>query len=210
MLSCVQLIATPWTVAHQVPLSMKFPRWKYRNRLPFPFWGDLPDPGIKPGSPSLQSDSLLSEPPGISCISNDAFRRNTYKEKLLIQTSHFTDGKTEAPNRDLFCQRFAQVVKEVKLESASLGQWPMRSHQDFDGDEEEPGVHGPHQTLVIDLLWLCSCQSFSLFFLFPLLYWKTEFVLFRTCTSTTEMFRICKKTCVHNQGFFLNFQIQRG
>ena len=35
------------------------------------------------------------------------------------------------------------------------------SHQDFDGDEEKPGVHGPHQTLVIDLLWLCSCQSFS-------------------------------------------------
>ena len=32
--------------------------------LPFPSPGDLPDPGIKPGSPMLQADSLLSEPPG--------------------------------------------------------------------------------------------------------------------------------------------------
>ena len=209
MLSCVQLIATPWTVAHQVPLSMKFPRRKYRNRLPFPFWGDLPDPGIKPGSPSLQADSLLSEPPGISCISNDAFHRNTYKEKLLIQTSHFTDGKTEAPNHDLFCQRFAQIVKEVKLESASLGQWPIvlssRLWWRWRKARCTRSSPDPCHWLIVAL----QLPKFF-FFLFPLLYWKTEFVLFKTCTSSTEMFRICKKTCVHNWGFFLNFQIQRG
>ena len=208
MLSCVQLIVTSWIVAHQVPLSMKFPRQKYRSRLPFPFWRDLLDPGIKPGSPALQADSLLSEPPRIPRISNEVFHRNTYREKLLIQTSYFTDGKTEARSRDLFCQRFAQVVKDVQLESVSLGQWPVCSHQDFDGDDEEPGVCSPHQTLGIDLLWLCSCQRFSLFFLFPLLFWKTD--LFRTCTSSTEIFRICKKTCVHNWGFFLRCEIQRG
>ena len=47
MLSCVWLFATPWTVARQVPLSMKFSRQEYWNGLPFP--EDLPDLGLKPG-----------------------------------------------------------------------------------------------------------------------------------------------------------------
>ena len=55
---------TPWTVAHQAPLSMEFSRQEYWSGLPFLSSGDLPDPGIKPGSPALQRDSLLSEPPG--------------------------------------------------------------------------------------------------------------------------------------------------
>ena len=37
---------------------------RYWNGLPFPSPGDLPDPGIEPGSPALQADSLPSEPPG--------------------------------------------------------------------------------------------------------------------------------------------------
>ena len=53
--------ATPWTAAHQTPLSMGFSRQEHWNVLPFPSPGDLPDPGIKPGSPELQADSLLSE-----------------------------------------------------------------------------------------------------------------------------------------------------
>jgi len=43
---------------------MEFFRQEYWSGLPFPSLGDLPNPGIKPGSPSLQADSLLSEPPG--------------------------------------------------------------------------------------------------------------------------------------------------
>ena len=38
-------------------------RQEYWNGLPFPSPGDLPDPGIEPGSPALQTDSLPSEPP---------------------------------------------------------------------------------------------------------------------------------------------------
>ena len=53
--------ATPWTVAHQAPLSMEFSRQEYWNGLLFPTPGDLPDPGIEPASPALQADSLLSE-----------------------------------------------------------------------------------------------------------------------------------------------------
>ena len=63
-LSCVQLFATLWTVAHQAPLSMGFSRQEYWSGLPFPSPRDLPKPGIEPGSPALQADSLSSEPPG--------------------------------------------------------------------------------------------------------------------------------------------------
>ena len=51
MLSCfshVQLLATPWTVAHQAPLSMGFSWQEYWNGLLFPAPRDLPNPGIKP------------------------------------------------------------------------------------------------------------------------------------------------------------------
>ena len=51
-------LATPWTAAHQAPLSMKFYRQGYWSGLPFPSPGDLPNPGIKPRSPALQADSL--------------------------------------------------------------------------------------------------------------------------------------------------------
>ena len=50
---------TPRTVAHQAPLSMEFSRQEYWSGLPFPSPGDLPDPGIEPGSPALQKDSLF-------------------------------------------------------------------------------------------------------------------------------------------------------
>ena len=52
-LSCVQFFTTPWTVAYQAPPSMGFSRQEYWSGLPFPSPGDLPDPGIKPGSPAL-------------------------------------------------------------------------------------------------------------------------------------------------------------
>ena len=64
LLSRVRLFATPWTVAYQAPLSMGFSRQEYWGGLPFPSPGDLPDPGIKPGYPTLKADALTSEPPG--------------------------------------------------------------------------------------------------------------------------------------------------
>ena len=62
-LSRVWLFATPWTVAYQAPLSMGFSRQEHWSALPFPSPGDLPDPGIEPGSSAFQADALLSEPP---------------------------------------------------------------------------------------------------------------------------------------------------
>ena len=53
------------TIAHQAPLSVGFPRQEYWRGLPFPSPGDLPNRGIEPGYPTLQADSLSSEP---SCV----------------------------------------------------------------------------------------------------------------------------------------------
>ena len=53
-----------WTVAYQAPQSMEFSRQEYWSGLPFPSPGDLPNPGIEPGSPALQAKALPSEPPG--------------------------------------------------------------------------------------------------------------------------------------------------
>ena len=63
-LSRVRLFATPWTVAYQAPPSIGFSRQEYWSGLPFPFPGDLPNPGIEPWSPTFQADALTAEPPG--------------------------------------------------------------------------------------------------------------------------------------------------
>ena len=49
-------------INHQAPLSLEFSKQEYWSGLPFPSPGDLPNPGIKPGSSALQEDSLTSEP----------------------------------------------------------------------------------------------------------------------------------------------------
>ena len=63
-LNHVQFFVTPSAVARQAPLSMEFSRREYCSGLLFPSPEDLPNPGIKPGSPALQADSLPPEPPG--------------------------------------------------------------------------------------------------------------------------------------------------
>ena len=73
MLSCVWLFATPWTVAHQAPLSMGFSKQEYWSGLPCPPPRDLPDPGIKaasPASPALQADFLPGKPKCIPSLFN--------------------------------------------------------------------------------------------------------------------------------------------
>ena len=84
-LSRVRFFVTPWTVAHQAPLSMGFPRQEYWNELSFLSPGDLPDTGVKPGSPALQVDSLPSEPPGKPPVVS-----NMLLLLLLLLLSHFS------------------------------------------------------------------------------------------------------------------------
>ena len=62
--SRVRFFVTPGTAAHQAPPSMGFSRQEHWSGWPFPSPGDLPYPGIEPGSPAFQADALTPEPPG--------------------------------------------------------------------------------------------------------------------------------------------------
>ena len=57
-------LCNPMDCSHEAPPPMGFSRQEYWSGLPFPSPGDLPNPGIEPGSPTLQADTLTSEPPG--------------------------------------------------------------------------------------------------------------------------------------------------
>ena len=58
LFSHVRLLATPWAVGHEAPLSMGFSRQEYWSGLPFPSPGNIPNPGIEPWSLVLQTGSL--------------------------------------------------------------------------------------------------------------------------------------------------------
>ena len=77
-LSYVRLFVSPWTVAHQAPLSRGFSRQESWSGLPLPSPGDLPTPGIKPGSPALQADSLPFELQGSPETWNGASQRTSW------------------------------------------------------------------------------------------------------------------------------------
>ena len=83
----VQLSATPWTGAHQAPLSMEFSRQEYWNGLPFPISGDLPNPGIEPGSPTSLPLSYLGSPK--TCAQCGALTHDPeIKSVILYQLSY--------------------------------------------------------------------------------------------------------------------------
>ena len=82
---------TPWTVAHLALLSMRFSRQEYWSGLPCPPPGDLPNPEIEPRFPTLQADSLLSEPPGKPLIGKKIIPNSYYfsKEPHTFHSLHF-------------------------------------------------------------------------------------------------------------------------
>ena len=94
----VRLFAMPWTVAYQAPVSMGFSRQEYWSGLSFPFPGDLPNPGIKPASPT-------SEPPGKSLhhrlvpISREGTQLQPSTENWIGFTGHgpTPQNKTQFP-----------------------------------------------------------------------------------------------------------------
>ena len=87
-LSCVQLFATLWTVAHQASPSMGFSRQEYWSALPFPSPRDLLDPGIEPRSPTLQADALTSKPPGKTSIPKKGNAKECSDYHTIVFISH--------------------------------------------------------------------------------------------------------------------------
>ena len=80
---------TPQTIGRQAPLSMEFSRQEHWSGLSFPSPGDLPDPGIKPGFPSLKVDSLPFFTI-LSCIEGGFFKQ----ENKMVKNPPSTPGKT--------------------------------------------------------------------------------------------------------------------
>ena len=83
--------AMPWTVAHQAPLSMVFPRQEYWGTLPFPSTGDLPGPGIEPASPALAGRFLTTETPGGPLTAESKF---LISHRIVIKIYHILAHKT--------------------------------------------------------------------------------------------------------------------
>ena len=108
---CIQLFATPKTVALQAPLSMGFSRQEYWSGVPFPSPGDLPNPGIKPRSPTLQADSLLSEPRGKP--SHHIIHIHTWERSLQESRSLKGHGCPGVPQTTLWMRKFDLAWKNL-------------------------------------------------------------------------------------------------
>ena len=110
-LSRGRLFATPWTVAHQAPLSMGFSRQVYWSGLPFPSPGDLASPGIKPRSPALQADTLTSEPPG------------KYMETLYVRPVLGERSRKEKKSKSLNCPHHRRGGSLMETKGEADGLW---------------------------------------------------------------------------------------
>ena len=104
VLSHVQVSATPQTVARQAPLSMGLSWQECWSRLPFPSPGDLPDPGNEPRSPTLQADSLPSEPQGIPL--ENSMR---YPQKLTVELPY----DLEVPLQGIYLKKSKIYLKKI-------------------------------------------------------------------------------------------------
>ena len=117
--SHVWLFATPWNVAHQAPPSMEFSRQEYWSGLPFPSPRDLPNPGIKPKSPTSWADALPSEPPRNPCMFMESYlkKKKRWNRSFLLslhqRTLIFSITK-ECPCGSLGIQQSSSTLLEKK------------------------------------------------------------------------------------------------
>ena len=132
-LSHVWLFATPWTVAYQAPPSMGFSRQEYWSGLPFPSPGDLPDPGIEPRSPTLQSNALPSEPPGKPLIVQAPCKSVNALCLFMFRARHKPSQRIEKDS--LFEKSYkATLPGHESREGKKLRSLLAMFHQDMHGD----------------------------------------------------------------------------
>ena len=115
MFSLVWLFVAPRPVGRPAPLSMGFSRPVYWSGLPFPSPGDLPNSGIKPGSPALQADSLPPEPPGgpysylfqpiLKFLLYNLCNHFKFQDCFLIFIFHFFEGDV--------CSQFLRTIIRI-------------------------------------------------------------------------------------------------
>ena len=94
----VQLCATPWTIAHQTPLSVEFSRQEYWKGLPFPPPEDLYDPGIEsksPASPALAGRFFTTVPQGSLRQAYDLSKHIVHLKSMHFTTCKFSVEKLD-------------------------------------------------------------------------------------------------------------------
>ena len=132
------IFVTPWIVDHEAPQFMGFSRQEYWSGLPFSSLGDLPDSGIEPGSPALQADSLLTEPPG----------------KPLVECQ----SKSETPP-PYFSQRSDPSLRSGH--SLMRKGWNACQEEDEDSNQTESGLEDAWEaclgfiSFLLICFWLC-------------------------------------------------------
>ena len=158
MLSSIRLLTTPCAVACQTPLPMGFSRQKYWSRLPFHSPGDLPGPGIKPGSPIWEVDSLPSEPPG----------KPELRSRMLLNILQYVQRHNEELSRDF---PGGPVVKSVPANAGDMGSVPGQGRSHMLRGQPSPYTRGTKA---------CEPQSLVL--------WQREATSTRSLqTSTREL-----------------------
>ena len=124
MLSCVRLFVTPWTVAHQAPLSTEFYRQENWSGLPFPSPVDRPHPGIKLVSPALAGIVSTTESPEKPFVQHlRVGRLATGHSKNFPCSQHI---RTFPYFISLPCLHFTIKIQLTK--STFSGHWPSQGH----------------------------------------------------------------------------------
>ena len=121
-LTHVWLFVTPWTVAHSAPLSMGFPKQEYWSGLPFSSPGDLHHPEIEFGSPTLQVDSLPTEPPGKPTLMPAAAAAKSLQ--LCLTLCNSIDGSPPGSPIPGILQ--ARVLKWVAISFSNAWKWKVK------------------------------------------------------------------------------------
>ena len=138
LLSCVQLFATPWTVARQAPLSVGFTRREYWSGWPCPSAEGLPNPGMEAGSLALQVESLL-----LSCLGRPyqsvQFSHSIVLDSLWLRGPQHTPGFPVHHQLLEFTQKHAHRVTDAiqpshPLSSPSPPAFSLSQYQVFSNE----------------------------------------------------------------------------
>ena len=169
------LCVTPWTVAHQAPLSMGFSRQEYWSRLPYPPPGDFPAPGIEPGSPALQADSF----PLSHCRS--------VRTAFIVDPDSMTRALTREENRDTNKQENIMWKKEAEFGVMCL---PVRSCPGLLVSTELGRGKKEASPETSEIVWLCYIliSDFQ-----PPELWEEAFLLFQTTQSVVPCYVSSRK-----------------
>ena len=151
--SVVSNTGTPWTTACQAPLSVGFSRQEYWSGQPFPSPGDLPNPEIKPGSPSLQTDSLLSELLGKPHWGHG---HSFCGGIVVIYRQGLSGGSSQLLTMGYFCQFF---INSMVAWSALLSAWLL----DFWNLFSVPAPQVAHMVSIISTESLPNLKNIHLY-----------------------------------------------